>query len=104
LNNYSNTTNNTLSIHDALPIFENYCQDAWNLKRRVVDERIQIANTLSKEEFESHGAQLGHKKTLLIATMNEKQREEAINEGIPTDRKSTRLNSSHVSISYAVFC
>src|SRR5690606_39794435 len=24
--------------------------------------------------------------------------------GIPTDRKSTRLNSSHVKISYAVFC
>src|SRR5699024_12176775 len=25
-------------------------------------------------------------------------------DGIPEDRKSTRLNSSHVSISYAVFC
>src|SRR5207249_5883584 len=25
-------------------------------------------------------------------------------EGLRTDRKSTRLNSSHVSISYAVFC
>src|SRR5699024_11367718 len=24
--------------------------------------------------------------------------------GVPADRKSTRLNSSHVSISYAVFC
>src|SRR5437870_9265332 len=24
--------------------------------------------------------------------------------GFPTDRKSTRLNSSHVAISYAVFC
>src|SRR5690606_41604417 len=24
--------------------------------------------------------------------------------GSPTDRKSTRLNSSHVTISYAVFC
>src|SRR5207249_11052352 len=24
--------------------------------------------------------------------------------GLPVDRKSTRLNSSHVSISYAVFC
>src|SRR5690625_6595533 len=24
--------------------------------------------------------------------------------GIPRDRKSTRLNSSHVAISYAVFC
>src|SRR5699024_11331515 len=26
------------------------------------------------------------------------------NEGVRVDRKSTRLNSSHVSISYAVFC
>src|SRR5437868_5417018 len=25
-------------------------------------------------------------------------------DGVPEDRKSTRLNSSHVSISYAVFC
>src|SRR5699024_12013838 len=25
-------------------------------------------------------------------------------DGVGTDRKSTRLNSSHVSISYAVFC
>src|SRR3712207_6983923 len=24
--------------------------------------------------------------------------------GLPTDRKSTRLNSSHANISYAVFC
>src|SRR5699024_2727109 len=74
--------------------FENYCQDAWNLKRRVVDERIQIANTLSKEEFESHGAKLGHKKTLLIATMNEKQREEAINEGIPTEEGKKTLSDA----------
>src|SRR5205814_5262900 len=27
-----------------------------------------------------------------------------INTGAPTDRKSTRLNSSHLGISYAVFC
>src|SRR5690606_39883729 len=25
-------------------------------------------------------------------------------QGVPKDRKSTRLNSSHVKISYAVFC
>src|SRR5207253_5534008 len=25
-------------------------------------------------------------------------------DGVPLDRKSTRLNSSHVAISYAVFC
>src|SRR5699024_4578154 len=29
---------------------------------------------------------------------------ESISAGLPLDRKSTRLNSSHVSISYAVFC
>src|SRR5690625_7249086 len=28
----------------------------------------------------------------------------AITQPIPLDRKSTRLNSSHVAISYAVFC
>src|SRR5690625_6734683 len=32
------------------------------------------------------------------------QVELAGNIGSPTDRKSTRLNSSHVAISYAVFC
>src|SRR5438477_3020116 len=31
-------------------------------------------------------------------------RARAAGEGIPQDRKSTRLNSSHMSISYAVFC
>src|SRR5690625_6743842 len=31
-------------------------------------------------------------------------REEADRLGIQLDRKSTRLNSSHVAISYAVFC
>src|SRR5207249_7395645 len=30
--------------------------------------------------------------------------EHAVSAGIRPDRKSTRLNSSHVSISYAVFC
>src|SRR5699024_12554575 len=28
----------------------------------------------------------------------------AVHRAVPIDRKSTRLNSSHVSISYAVFC
>src|SRR5947207_8509129 len=29
---------------------------------------------------------------------------EALARGVPVDRKSTRLNSSHTVISYAVFC
>src|SRR5207253_9079812 len=31
-------------------------------------------------------------------------KEHAVQRGLRTDRKSTRLNSSHVAISYAVFC
>src|SRR5690606_41360444 len=31
-------------------------------------------------------------------------RDHQFREGLPIDRKSTRLNSSHVKISYAVFC
>src|SRR5256885_10874435 len=34
----------------------------------------------------------------------EKQRADALSHHIPIDRKSTRLNSSHLVISYAVFC
>src|SRR5699024_11870202 len=37
-----------------------------------------------------------------MESLDELQRNGA--EGFTTDRKSTRLNSSHVSISYAVFC
>src|SRR5699024_9066301 len=40
---------------------------------------------------------LNYRKALSIG-------QERIQNGYPLDRKSTRLNSSHVSISYAVFC
>src|SRR5207249_11470446 len=35
---------------------------------------------------------------------SEDPRKTAVGESFTADRKSTRLNSSHVSISYAVFC
>src|SRR5436190_15680698 len=57
----------TLSLHDALPIFE-------ELKLEVIALCQVVRNLGSKEE---RG---------------------------PQDRKSTRLNSSHTVISYAVFC
>ena len=64
--------------------FDEYCQSAWNLKRRVVDERIQIADTFSEDDFKRYSAQLGHKKTLLLTSMEEPQREKTLTEGIPT--------------------
>src|SRR5207249_11287655 len=68
----------TLSLHDALPIL----LESFGLSRLVSDITF-----LAPPHFEVSG-------TAKLA------------DGLPArlDRKSTRLNSSHVSISYAVFC
>src|SRR5690348_18388513 len=58
----------TLSLHDALPIFEVDSGKNLEVTLQMVAQR---ADTLTQP---------------------------------PVDRKSTRLNSSHPSISYAVFC
>src|SRR5690348_17744410 len=67
----------TLSLHDALPI----CQQR---------EHLALAQQLRRHQ----GQQLAAKALQARCAVIE-QRE---------DRKSTRLNSSHPSISYAVFC
>src|SRR5438477_898017 len=65
----------TLSLHDALPI------SAIDLEKTTsLEERYKLAT---------------YKKMPIVAERGE---------GVWIDRKSTRLNSSHMSISYAVFC
>src|SRR5690606_41795276 len=84
----------TLSLHDALPIFEgNY-----------FSQRIPIANPTPIIKFRTpavvqtnlavFAAQTQQKPFLLLPHTQR----------VGIDRKSTRLNSSHVKISYAVFC
>src|SRR5699024_12747802 len=84
----------TLSLHDALPIWQIY---RWNGRRTaVLMNYYSDAITDLIDEF-SHlpgiGAKSAQKLAFHVINMPEDQ-----------DRKSTRLNSSHVSISYAVFC
>src|SRR5207302_9926479 len=83
----------TLSLHDALPIYsftagfpktETYGL-ALQMRRAAVSVPANIA-----EGFRRRG------KADKARYMNMAETE--------TDRKSTRLNSSHVKISYAVFC
>src|SRR5437868_8853544 len=70
----------TLSLHDALPILQ--------LDLRSLTLFIHIdRDSLQKQS--SHPLPISRRGRLRLP-----QR----------DRKSTRLNSSHVSISYAVFC
>src|SRR5204862_2523208 len=65
----------TLSLHDALPICH---REAW------AEERIAPA----RAEGAARASGSGGQRRIVR----------------PGDRKSTRLNSSHVEISYAVFC
>src|SRR5947207_10291635 len=81
----------TLSLHDALPIYG--CIAAFGL--------TVITSFLVRQLVWVHllgGLFLIY---LGIKTILTKPAEQAATEG---DRKSTRLNSSHTVISYAVFC
>src|SRR5436305_7754110 len=72
----------TLSLHDALPIFRaDNSSNGWTNSGLVVrrGQRLRISA--------SGRVSLGNNRY-----------------STPEDRKSTRLNSSHVRISYAVFC
>src|SRR5699024_11636282 len=74
----------TLSLHDALPIYH-------------IDEGdgVPIGLPMSIEES-------GTDPSTPYKSSDNARRRYAV--GFAIDRKSTRLNSSHVSISYAVFC
>src|SRR3712207_6896317 len=78
----------TLSLHDALPIFKTGWY--WH-KNRHTDQW----NRIESPELKPHvyGQLIFNKEA-----KNVQWRKESL------DRKSTRLNSSHANISYAVFC
>src|SRR5207249_11032512 len=88
----------TLSLHDALPISK------AGVPLQVVASALGHADARMTEKHyahlaPSHVAQLIQDNLpQLGGTAPKKPRK------VTRDRKSTRLNSSHVSISYAVFC
>src|SRR5688572_32536470 len=91
----TNTDIYTLSLHDALPIFE---------RRRPQDHS---AGAHAAFEHRRHRAvelrqHLGilHRRDLPVLVDPDRREVAAARR----DRKSTRLNSSHSQISYAVFC
>src|SRR5699024_11740090 len=91
----------TLSLHDALPIYSR------RLCKKVVGRVCEMsAEKVTIQEKVATG--LAQSKLILVGEHSVVHGQPAIS--IPfslvgvEDRKSTRLNSSHVSISYAVFC
>src|SRR3712207_8175916 len=73
----------TLSLHDALPIFPGAgatpCLNGARAARGGSSRRTRSASSSARSSLPASSAR-------------------------PSDRKSTRLNSSHANISYAVFC
>src|SRR5256885_12542721 len=77
----------TLSLHDALPIFD----VGGNL-------RIGVLRFIEMLELDAAAEEMG------VVVMGFFLGPQFIAAGENEDRKSTRLNSSHLVISYAVFC
>src|SRR5699024_12515939 len=99
-NNITPTNIYNLSLHDALPIL-----------LLIYKVMIKIAHAIVKNK----GLYTSNTPTLVatalpplnpakIGNTCPKIADNPINSTLTLDRKSTRLNSSHVSISYAVFC
>src|SRR5207249_8408507 len=79
-----------LSLHDALPIFLGIGDRSHRACLRVdADSQPDLPRA---GDADRHGGQHLQHAEGLAANLHRQ------------DRKSTRLNSSHVSISYAVFC
>src|SRR5439155_2927540 len=80
----------TLSLHDALPIWD-----------RAAVERARLRPPRASGRLADVYPARSRIRTERLALDNRTPRACA---GAARDRKSTRLNSSHVAISYAVFC
>src|SRR5690554_7351052 len=91
----------TLSLHDALPISwvdelkilqDQASAESFAAIREVIESSMQQPLEKLFREFEQ--------EPLAAASIGQVHKA-VLHDG---DRKSTRLNSSHVRISYAVFC
>src|SRR5690606_41351829 len=90
----------TLSLHDALPIL-------------AIDQLAEVQYLVIPEKFDiARIGRGGHQGRMQIMKpmrayndpIARRRRGNTSPFGNAADRKSTRLNSSHVKISYAVFC
>src|SRR5690606_39516792 len=99
-NNTSLKSIYSLSLHDALPIF--FINEDIEAGFAVETLQLKVVVVVAKGQA-GLGQSLGHLRRFA--------REAAVSFQVAVlgrhgaeDRKSTRLNSSHVKISYAVFC
>src|SRR5690606_41128700 len=91
----------TLSLHDALPILNH--PDISALKRAIESNEqrnVTLLKPNTTKQLSDFNVLILYQPTADFKRVFDSNKSVGIN----TDRKSTRLNSSHVKISYAVFC
>src|SRR3712207_7815008 len=79
----------TLSLHDALPILKNSSRGSADAASCRQPGRLSLRKPILTGLVRAEGLEPPQ-----LSSLEPKSR----------DRKSTRLNSSHANISYAVFC
>src|SRR5690625_6333922 len=82
-----------LKNESSAEVFESFLND-YNHFRGM---KLSSSYSLFKDVFREQRVISGFKRKELEELFDESKE-------LPLDRKSTRLNSSHVAISYAVFC
>src|SRR5207248_10429683 len=87
----------TLSLHDALPIFPE--PDGLKDFYTATDDHVQVQLSSLIP-----GSQIFYTVDGSTPTDQSPRYQTPFQVPLPPDRKSTRLNSSHRTISYAVFC
>src|SRR5690606_42123430 len=84
----------TLSLHDALPICPQLLHELLPLDDAGLVEHVERLGV--RHPLREAGGQLDGPRGEHLELPHEARHQQ--------DRKSTRLNSSHMKISYAVFC
>src|SRR5437773_7731908 len=85
-----------LSLHDALPI--------WRRRPRDQADTVFPESTLGSAATAVRHSNRRRGSTVQDSPLHRQARWRALQRSAGQDRKSTRLNSSHITKSYAVFC
>src|SRR5699024_11601159 len=94
----------TLSLHDALPLSIVEDPVTISLMTRRANTSAEDWNQVSSVQETQEITNIEIDWGLVGEEAVAERRNLTLTSGEYPDRKSTRLNSSHVSISYAVFC
>src|SRR5690606_39664249 len=90
-----------LALHDALPIFR-HTLELWLQAADSFGDALDDADGL--ENLDIEGGEDEQRDAGTDGNQDDTPIVKFVNKVLIEDRKSTRLNSSHVKISYAVFC